>query len=138
MFDSSAHQVFLEKTYREALGLLVEVRDYVAGPSKADGEALLPQDRAMLVHELTKVTRRLTDAIAWLLLQKAVAAEEISAEEAARSTAGTLSLEAAAEDGADADLGLLPLVARGQIDRSRRIFAEVRRLEASLRSASAG
>ena len=101
MFDNYAHQVFLEKAYREVFGLLVEVRDYVAGPSKEDGEALLPQDRAMLVHELTKITRRLTDAMAWLLLQKAVAAEEITTEEALRRAAGTLSLEAVAEDGAD-------------------------------------
>ena len=147
MFDNSAHQVFLEKAYREVFGLLVEVRDYVAGPSKEDGAALLPQDRAMLVHELTKITRRLTDAMAWLLLQKAVAAEEFATEEAARYAAGKLSLQAVAEDGADGavaedgtggDLGMLPLVARGQIDRSRRIFADVKRLEASLRAAADG
>ena len=58
MLVNSAHEVFLEKAYREALGLLVEVRDYVAGPSKEDSAALLPQDRAVLVNELTQVTRR--------------------------------------------------------------------------------
>lgn len=138
MLVNSAHEVFLERAYREALRLLVEVRDYVAGPSKEDSAALLPQDRAVLVNELTKVTRRLTDAMAWLMLRKAVAADEIAPEEAELNAAATLSQEAASADGAAADLGVLPLVARGLIDRSQRIFADVKRLDASLRSAAAG
>ncbi len=136
MFDRSAREVFLEKAYREVLGLLVEVRDYVAGPSKQDGAALPPQDRAMLAHELTKVTRRLTDAMAWLLLQKAVAAGEITAAEAAESEAAALPAGGLGDADPTRDVGNLPLAARGLIDRSRRISAEVSRLDASLRRAA--
>ena len=138
MFVNSAHEVFLEKAYGEALGLLVEVRDYVAGPSKEDGEALLPQDRAGLVHELTKVTHRLTDAMAWLMLQKAVAAGEITAAEAAESEAAALLAGGLGDADPTQDIGNLPLAARGLIDRSRRLYAEVARLDSGRRAAGAG
>ena len=137
MVDRSAHQVFLDKAYNEALKLLVEVRDYIAEPSADDGTKLMPQDHAVLVHQLTMITRRLTDAMAWLLLQKAVAAEEITAADADQADAGTLPLDAVGEDGDGADLSRLPLVARGLIDRSRRLYTEVERLQSSLHPASA-
>ncbi len=134
MLDRSAHDVFVDKAYRDTLRLLEEVRDYVAGPLKDEAVALVPQVRATLMHELSKVTLRLTDAMAWLLLQKAVAADEIDAEAAAERAAGA-SQEAGNDDGSgeDADLGSLPLAARGLIDRSRRVSAGVVQLETSLR-----
>lgn len=136
MFDRSAHEVFVEKAYRETLGLLEEVRDYVADPDGGEGEGMLPQDRAVLLHEMTKITRRLADAMAWLMVQKAVAANEIAPEEAVEQDAGTLPPEPEAVPGEDIDLGSLPLAARGLIDRSRRIYAEVERLQTSIQRAA--
>lgn len=137
MFDRSAHQVFLDKAYNEALALLVEVRDYIAEPSAEDGKTLTPQDQAVLVHQMTKITRRLTDAMAWLLLQKAVTEEEITVADAEKADAATLPREPVEEDSDGADLRRLPLVARGLIDRSHRLYTETERLQTSLRPASA-
>ncbi len=137
MFDRSAHQVFLDKAYNDGLELLVEVRDYIAEASTDDGKNLTPQDQAVLVHQMTKITRRLTDAMAWLLLQKAVTADEITVADAEKADAATLSCEPVVEDSDRADLSRLPLVARGLIDRSQRLYTEAERLQSSLRPASA-
>ncbi len=137
MFDRSGHEVFVEKAYRDTFTLLEEVRDYVADNSGKDDDGIAPQDRAMLVHELTKITRRLTDSMAWLMLQKAVAADEIDAEEAAQKAEGVLPGPDVGEAGKGADLMKLPLAVRGMIDRSRRIYIEVERLETSIRDAAA-
>ncbi len=137
MFDRSAHEVFVEKAYRDTFALLEEVRDYVAGNSGEDGDRMTPQDRAMLVHELTRITRRLTDSMAWLLLQKAVSADEIDPEEAVQKAVGVLDGPDDGAAGEEADLIKLPLAVRGMIDRSRRIYTEVERLEVSMRDAAA-
>ena len=137
MFDRSAHEVFLDKAYNEALELLVDVRDYIAEASADDGKRLTTQDYAVLIHQMSKITRRLTDAMAWLLLQKAVTAEEISVADAEKADAATLSCESVVEDSDRADLSRLPLVARGLIDRSQRLYPEAERLQSSLRPASA-
>ena len=136
MFDKSAHEVFVEKAYRETLGLLEDVRDYVADPDGGEGEGMPPQDRAVLLREMTKITRRLADAMAWLMVQKAVAADEIAPEEAVEQDAGILPPEPEVVPGEDVDLGSLPLAARGLIDRSRRIYAEVERLQTSIQQAA--
>ncbi len=136
MVDRSAHEVFLDKAYNEALELLVDVRDYIAEPSADDGEKLAPQDHAVLVHQMTKITRRLTDAMAWLLLQKAVMAEEITVADAEKADAAALPPEPVVDNKDRADLRKLPLVARGLIDRSQRLYAEAERLQSSLRPVS--
>ena len=82
MAAGSTHAAFIEDAYQETFTLLVEVRDYVAGTLASDGEALSSGDRATLMHEITVVTRRLTETMAWLLIRKAVAAGEITERDA--------------------------------------------------------
>lgn len=131
------YEVFVDRAYDAACGLLVELRDYIAGPSATEGGALPPADRARLIHELTKTTRRLTEAMAWLLMQKAVAAGEVGAADAGDSPEGRLPSDVDGDGCPEADLLRLPLAARGLIDRSRRLYAEVERLEAGLRGGAA-
>ncbi len=75
---------FFGKTYDETLGLLVEVRDYVADGELRDRAALAPAVGARLSCEALRVTARLTQLMAWLLAQKAVHAGELSNEEVIR------------------------------------------------------
>ena len=132
MTDAS-HDAFVEQAYDDACTLLVAVRDYLSGPADADGRALAPAARMRLTYELSRITRRLTEATAWLMLQKAVAAGELGRDEAARAAAGRLALETEADEIAeDGTLAELPLAARGLIDRTRRLWARVCQIESSL------
>ena len=69
--------------------------------------------------------------MAWLLIQKAVHAGEITEQDASEQEAVKLDI---IEDGGDAptDLARLPWVARGLIDRSRRLYAHIESLKAGL------
>ncbi|MBT5051502.1 MAG: DUF1465 family protein [Rhodospirillaceae bacterium] len=133
MADDISHTAFVQRAYDDTYSLLVAMRDYVSGPSSADSAELDPSDRLRLTHELSRVTRQLTDVMAWLMVQKAVEAGEISEEDGADAPAGQLDLLAEDEDDEDMEgLGRLPLTARSLIDRSRRITALVRQLNSNL------
>ena len=132
MADDISHTAFIQRAYDDTYSLLVAMRDYVSGPSSEDAATLDPNDRLRLTHELSRVTRQLTDVMAWLMVQKAVAAGEISAEDGADAPAAQLELTAEDEDDDMESLGRLPLTARSLIDRSRRITALVRQLDAGM------
>ena len=136
MTDAVPLAAFIDKAYQEASDLLVEARDYVAGRSSAPADqALSPADRLRLTQALSRVTRQLTEVMAWLLVQKAVAAGQITAAEAVETDAAVLPAGDLGEVGPTQDIGNLPLAARGLIDRSRRLYAEVTRLDAGQRGA---
>ncbi len=136
MTDAAALAAFIDKAYQEASDLLVEARDYIAGlASDPAQQARPPADRLRLTAELSRVTRRLTEVMAWLLVQKAVAGGEISAAEAAETDAAALPAGGLRDADPTQDKGNLPLAARGLIDRSRRLYAEVVRLESGQRAA---
>src|SRR5215471_19008058 len=79
--DSST--VYFDRTYRETMRLLVETRDYMRFKEPADRGAM-PDDHRLAVNcEALRVTSRLTHIMAWLLIQKAVHAGEMTAAEAA-------------------------------------------------------
>lgn len=138
MTDAAALAAFIDKAYQEASDLLVEARDYVAGRlSESAVQALASADRLRLTAELSRVTRRLTEVMAWLLVQKAVAAGEITAAAAAGTEAAALPAGGLGEVDPTQDIGNLPLAARGLIDRSRRLYAEVARLDSGRRAAGA-
>ena len=135
----TAHAAFVDKTYREASDLLVEVRDYIAGRlSEPAQPARAPADRLRLTQALSRVTRQLTEAMAWLLVQKAVAAGEITAAEAVETGAAALSAGELGERAAAEFDAPLPLAARGLIDRTQRLYTRVAQLDTGRRAAGAG
>ncbi len=128
---------FVEKTYQDTYDLLVSIRDYISGPMEEEAGDLEVPDQLRLTRELSSMTRDLTDAMAWLMLQKAIDAGELTPEEADAEPAGKLGQEPQEdeqepqedEEADDAEgLARLPLTARSLIDRSRRVCAMVRQL----------
>jgi len=118
---------FIEDAYQDTLSLMTELRDFLAEVQAAPEDPnadRAPDVRARIVKEISSVTRDLTEAMAWLLLQKAVAAGEITPEEAETRADGLLTRidagRVAAADGAP-----LPLEIRGYMDRSRRLYDQV-------------
>jgi len=136
MTGTDSQDAFLEKAYKDTYDLLVAVRDYVAAEATDAAAALEPQQRLQLTYELSRITRRLTDIMAWLLIRKAVAAGEVTEQEAAAQSTAPSAFEGGGAG--DADPGALPLAARSLIDRTRRLEADVRHLEASFQARSGG
>ena len=119
MFDTTSHAAFVERAYDEARTLLIQTRDYIAGPSAAESRALEPADRLRLTLELARLTRRLTEATAWLMLQKGVAAGEISRADAATAEAARIEPDSEPESDAAA-LARLPITVSAIFTRSSR------------------
>jgi len=135
MFDSTSHAAFVERAYDEARALLIQTRDYIAGPSAAESRALEPADRLRLTLELARLTRRLTEATAWLMLQKGIAAGEITRADAAAADAARIEPDSEPEADAAA-LARLPITVRALIDRTRRLHGHVTALHRSLSGAA--
>ena len=134
MHATESHAAFVERAYEEARSLLIETRDYIAGPSAAESRALEPADRLRLTMELARLTRRLTEATAWLMLQKGVAAGEISRTEAQSTDAARLEAESEPESD-PISLARLPITVRALIDRTRRLHLHVVALQRSVAGA---
>jgi len=74
-------QRFIDRTFDDALSLLEEVRSYILYEERSDRMDLPPAARVRQSLEATRMTARLTNVMAWLLLQKAAAAREIEEQE---------------------------------------------------------
>ena len=75
---------YFDSTFGEALALTREARDYLAYQEKADLADLSPVGRMAASCESMRMTARMTQVVAWLLVQKAVHAGDLTHEEAAQ------------------------------------------------------
>ncbi len=73
---------YFDRTFDEALALTREARDYLAYQEKADLSELSPVGRMAAACESMRLTARMTQVVAWLLVQKAVHAGDLTREEA--------------------------------------------------------
>ena len=76
---------YFDRTFDEALALTREARDYLAYQEKADLAKLSPVGRMAASCESMRMTARMTQVVAWLLVQKAVHAGDLTREDAANS-----------------------------------------------------
>ncbi len=76
---------YFDSTFDEALALTRQARDYLAYQEKADLANLSPVGRMAASCESMRMTARMTQVVAWLLVQKAVHAGELTRDEAAQS-----------------------------------------------------
>ena len=123
-----AATAFFSKTYGEAMGLLVEARDYLSYREPIDRQTLGQLDRLRFCCETTRLTARLTQVMAWLLAQRAVHAGEISQQEALCGH-GPLAAFEVCMDGEDEARAPLPRGLLSLLDRSRRLYIRVARLD---------
>lgn len=122
------------RTYDEALAMTVEARNYMAHGSVSRDFRRLRTNASpdlKVCCEALRVTSRLTQVMAWLMLQRAVQDGEISAEEACgehnRLAGHDVCLDTAGEEDDSLPEGL-----RSLLDRSYRLYRRVSRLEGRL------
>ncbi|MGO8918925.1 MAG: DUF1465 family protein [Stellaceae bacterium] len=119
---------FFGKTYGEAMGLVVEARDYFAHREPIDRQTLLPLDRLRFCRETMRLTARLTQVMAWLLAQRAVFAGEISQRDALADHDALAEL-GVCMDGEETAASVMPQRLAALLDRSRRLYVRVARLD---------
>jgi regulator of CtrA degradation len=123
-----AATAFFERTYDEAWVLLRETRDYLAYSERRVLKGLQAMDRLRFARESTRLTARLTDIMAWLLAQKAVAAGELAPHELASARHRLLRSEACLDDRGRRE-GVLPRGLDGLMERSHRLYLRISRLD---------
>jgi regulator of CtrA degradation len=127
-----ATTTFFSRTYDEALTLVVEARDYIAGNY---GEE---RDRAHTFAQLTfdcealRLTTRLTQVMAWLLHQRAIHEGEVPPE-SVRDAGNQLSGQAVCLHQEFEMLATLPAALRSLMERSLHLYERVARLDSMVR-----
>ena len=127
---SETPTAFFNKTYEEALALMVEAKEYIEWHERDDGGLLLDLDRLRLSREAMRVTARLTQIMAWLFARKAVFVGELTLAEAAREPYTLSGQETCAPN--DSDHGL-PAKMVDLLDRSHHLYVRVSRLDQLVR-----
>lgn len=127
MQDGAATITFFDRTYEEAFDLLVEARDFLAERQRRP-EALAPAVQLVASSETLRLTTRLVQVMAWLLVQRAVRAGELDAAEADAPRRRLGGHEVCADAG-PWDVSELPPALRSLLDRSQALYNRVARLD---------
>ena len=124
-----ASLAFIDSTFREAFELTEEARDFF---TTMDGHArehnFSSSDILLQSCEALRVTSRLTQIMAWLLVQKAVQSNEISREKARDSQYRLCEQDVCRDENLAFEGEILPGLAE-LLDRSLRLYQRVSRLD---------
>ncbi len=124
----SAPTAFFNRTYEETLRLLEDTRLYMTYGRRGDRRPLSDLDRLRLSREAFRITTRLSEIMAWLLVQKAVHAGEIEPDEATRPEHRLTHRRLCLEDRRE-ECGALPPAMLDLLERSHRLYVRVARLD---------
>jgi regulator of CtrA degradation len=130
MKDHPQFVAFFDGTYREGLDLLESARDYLADPESTafvDERAVM---QLVVSCETMRLTARLAQIMAWLLMQRAVFAGEVTLAEASQPENRLGSRDVCGVRGPwrDADVAL-PDRLRELLDSSLDLYSRIARLD---------
>ena len=126
--EGFAGTAFFGRTYSDTLNLVHETRDYLAARGSAEADRLEPKSALAFAEESMRVTARLTQAMAWLLAQRAVHTGELEAEDLANPQ-WRLGAHAVCLAPPSLPTEALPLRLRDLMERSERLYRRVARLD---------
>ena len=120
--------IVFTRTYDETLNMIVEARNYMAymEPRARRYTGGIPDLK--ISCEALRVTSRLTQVMAWLMLQRAVQYGEIELAEACSESNRLAGRDVCLDTTADSDHSL-PVGLRSLLERSYRLYQRVSRLE---------
>ncbi len=121
-----------QRTYREGMQLVEETSAYLDGPGREAARNLSRDASLAYAGESMRLTTRLMQVAAWLLVRKAVHEGEIEMEEA-RSEKYRLASKEIARSARLAGSAALPPRLLELIEHSERLYARVERLDSDLR-----
>jgi regulator of CtrA degradation len=123
------HPAFVRKAYDETMTLMVEARNYLTycDPTASD-DTVWGLRRSC---EAMRVTARLTNVMAWLMMQRAIEDGEIDEQDAFGDEAWLGDHETCLGIG---DYGQMPAGLQSLLCRSRSLYRRISRIEAQMRS----
>ena len=119
------------RNYDEAVDLMVEAKNYMAYVDPAERRRVDPSTGLRISCEALRVTSRLTQVIAWLMVQRAVQAGEITVGDALDDQ-NRLSAEDVCLNAAHSHDHRLPGSLRSLLDRSLRLYLRISHLEGQI------
>jgi regulator of CtrA degradation len=134
--DFHSSVTFFDRTFDETCRLVVEARDYVHQLTQ-DKEPATPMVRLITSCETMRLTARLTQIMAWLLVQKAVHAGELGRAEARRTQHRLGGRGVCLAVGSWGVVRLSPRLQR-LLDRSHALYERIARLDDMMGNAAPG
>ena len=116
--------------FRDGMALVEETATYLDGPGRQESKKLERAAALAYATESMRLTTRLMQLASWLLLHRAVKEGEMSLAQAGKEKS---KVKLASSDAHDSNnLELLPEALRDLIERSQKLYANVRRLDATI------
>ena len=116
--------------FRDGMALVEETATYLDGSGRQESKRLERAASLAYATESMRLTTRLMQLASWLLLHRAVKEGEMSLAQASKEKS---KVKLAASDTHDPNnIELLPVTLRALIERSQKLYAKVRRLDATI------
>lgn len=122
---------YFRRTYDEALDLMVEARNYMAYVERRERERAGAMNGLRMSCEAMRVTSRLTQVMAWLMMQRAVHEGEVAADEALAEANRLSGGDVCLDDSFSGDR-TLPRGLRSLLERSFSLYQRIARLESRM------
>lgn len=122
--------------YQESMALAEDARDYFDHVGQWDRKRLQPMDRVLFSCESLKVTTRLMHVISWLLVRKAVLANEMTPADA-MTPDRRLGRTTKNPQQDSPRIKTLPPMAQRLISKSQELYVRIKRLEDQLEGSEA-
>lgn len=123
--------IFIHRTYDETMTLMIEARNYMAYVERREREQAGGVAGLRMSCEAMRVTSRLTQVMAWLMMQRAVHEGEVPVNDALAEPNRLSGGDVCLDETFSADQSL-PGGLRSLLDRSLRLYQRVARLEAQM------
>ncbi|MGE5502781.1 MAG: DUF1465 family protein [Actinomycetota bacterium] len=124
---------YFRRTYDETMDLMVEARNYMAHVERRERERAGAVAGLRMSCEAMRVTSRLTQVMAWLMMRRAVHEGELSAEQALEEPYRLSGADVCLDESFAFD-ETLPGGLRSLMDRSLRLYVRIARLEEQMLS----
>ena len=127
-FASSAQ---FREVFEEGMRLVEETADYLDGPGRAAARGMSRQAAIAYATESMRLTTRLMQMASWLLLQRAVSANELSEAEAEQEQA-RINLASVAHEPAEENLQHLPPELLELMERGQQLYERILQLDSMI------
>jgi regulator of CtrA degradation len=119
---------YFRRTYDETMDLMIEARNYMTYVERRERELAGAVAGLRMSCEAMRVTSRLTQVMAWLMMQRAVHDGEMQPDDALAEANRLSGGEVCLDDSYSEDQNL-PGGLRSLLDRSFRLYQRIARLE---------
>ncbi len=120
-----------EKVFREGMSLVEETANYLDGPGRLDARVLERHGAIAYATESMRLTTRLMQLASWLLLQRAIGAGELTAEDARKET-HRISLNDIGKGHDLAGASDLPDALKSLVERSLTLHQRIQKLDSMI------